>query len=372
MKVGGTVVATYTYDALDRRIGVKDNGTQTWTVYDGQNPYADFNGSGTLLTRYVSGPALDELLARTSSGGTTAWYLKDKLGSVRDIVNTSGTVIDHVVYDSYGNVTSETNPTNGDRFKFTGMEWDAAIGQYYDHARWYGAEVGRFTQQDPLGFAPGDVILYRYVWNDPSGQVDNSGLMAEDQDPASAPGANQPELNRPPGQPDTSRRGVPQRPDQGGSNASFGRTNPQKETPTNDAQQSAIREAAAASLNDALAIAEQYQTIAHNPRREAEYNAAIRVIVDNYRSVVNRRKTLNDQSMILQEVLRDKDRKKTVTELLDLMKAVDETQKKYEDLTRLKDRMDRVARQDRYYYQRDHAPKNHAPKNPAPKWPVPV
>ena len=56
VKVGGTVVATYTYDALNRRIGFKDNGTQTWTVYDGQNPYADFNGSGTLLTRYVSDP----------------------------------------------------------------------------------------------------------------------------------------------------------------------------------------------------------------------------------------------------------------------------------------------------------------------------
>ena len=44
---------------LDRRIGFDDNGTQTWTVYNGSsadaNPYADFNGSGTLLTRYVSG-----------------------------------------------------------------------------------------------------------------------------------------------------------------------------------------------------------------------------------------------------------------------------------------------------------------------------
>ena len=50
--VGGTIVATYTYDALDRRIGIKDSGTQTWTVYDGTsadaNPYADFNGSGSL------------------------------------------------------------------------------------------------------------------------------------------------------------------------------------------------------------------------------------------------------------------------------------------------------------------------------------
>ena len=82
------------------------------------------------------GQAVDKILARTSSGGMTAWYLTDRLGSVRDIVNTSGAVIDHIVYDSYGNILSETSPSNGDRFKFTGMEWDAAIGQYYDHARW--------------------------------------------------------------------------------------------------------------------------------------------------------------------------------------------------------------------------------------------
>ena len=61
---GGTVVATYTYNALDQRIGVKDSGTQTWTVYDGTspdaNPYADFNGSGSLTERYLFGPGVVE------------------------------------------------------------------------------------------------------------------------------------------------------------------------------------------------------------------------------------------------------------------------------------------------------------------------
>ena len=83
---GGTVLAqaTYTYNALNQRIGFDDNGTQTWTVFDGTgadaNPYADFNGSGTLLVRYVSTEAVDNILARTSSGGTTAWYLTDRSG----------------------------------------------------------------------------------------------------------------------------------------------------------------------------------------------------------------------------------------------------------------------------------------------------
>jgi YD repeat-containing protein len=58
VETNGTVIATYVYDALGRRIGVDDNGTQTWTVYDGTNPYADFNGSGTLQVRYQYGPGV--------------------------------------------------------------------------------------------------------------------------------------------------------------------------------------------------------------------------------------------------------------------------------------------------------------------------
>jgi len=44
--VGGvtTVLATYTYDALDRRIGRKEGSTTTWTVYDGNQPILDFKG----------------------------------------------------------------------------------------------------------------------------------------------------------------------------------------------------------------------------------------------------------------------------------------------------------------------------------------
>ena len=81
----------------------------------------------------------------------TAWYLPDQLGSVRDIVSASGTELDHVVYDSFGNILTQTNATNGDRFKFAGMEYDSATGQYYDRARNYDEVTGQFTGLDPLG-----------------------------------------------------------------------------------------------------------------------------------------------------------------------------------------------------------------------------
>ena len=69
---GGTVLAqaTYTYDALDNRIGTDENGTQTWTLYDGGTPVMDFTGSGSLAMRYLNGPAgdvVDTVLARESA-----------------------------------------------------------------------------------------------------------------------------------------------------------------------------------------------------------------------------------------------------------------------------------------------------------------
>ena len=47
--VGGTIMATYTYNALDQRIGIKDSGTprpgrSTTGTSPDANPYADFNG----------------------------------------------------------------------------------------------------------------------------------------------------------------------------------------------------------------------------------------------------------------------------------------------------------------------------------------
>ena len=184
-KTSGSVVdyqVTYTYDALNRRIGEQidadgaGSGTpvQTWTVFDGQNPYADFTGSGTLNDRYLYGPAVDSLLARTDTSGVTDWYLADRLGSVRDIVDVSGTVVYHTGYDSFGNKVSSSG-SGGDRFGFTGREHDAALNLYYNRARFYDPATGRFLSRDPIGFSAGDMNLYRYVNNSPTNGSDPSG-----------------------------------------------------------------------------------------------------------------------------------------------------------------------------------------------------
>jgi YD repeat-containing protein len=132
VEVAGTMAATDSYDALGRRVGPDDSGTQTWTVFNGHtpdsSPYGDFNSSWGVKVRYLYGPEVDQILARTNSSAVTAWYMTDEIGSVRFVDDTAGDVLDKIVYDPFGNIVSETNASNGDRFKFAGMEWDSITG----------------------------------------------------------------------------------------------------------------------------------------------------------------------------------------------------------------------------------------------------
>ncbi len=185
---GGTILKEerFTYDVWDRRIGIwldadgagAGAAVQKWIVFDGANPYAAFTSS-TLDYRYLSGPAIDELFARIGSSNTD-WYLGDLLGSVRQIARSdNGTVLDALTYDSYGNTLTETTPSNGDRFGFSGMEDSDIGGPSQQGARYYFSSHGRWANQDPIGLTAGDTNIYRYVGNDPTNFVDATGFQAQ-------------------------------------------------------------------------------------------------------------------------------------------------------------------------------------------------
>jgi RHS repeat-associated protein len=129
-------------------------------VYDGDHVWADFNDAvGKVVARYLFGDRIDQIIARHQPGQGTAWDLGDRLGTIRDIADATGVVINHMNYDSFGAVIAETNPTAGDRYKFTGREFDAEIGLYYYRARYYDPQLGRFISEDPLIFGAGDPNL---------------------------------------------------------------------------------------------------------------------------------------------------------------------------------------------------------------------
>jgi RHS repeat-associated protein len=174
---GGTVTKTiqYTYDSSDRRISKKIDDTVTERyVYDGDDIALVFDGNGTQTHRYLYGIGVDQVLA-SERGGTVVWALSDNQGTVRDVVDGNGTILNHVVYDSFGKVVSQSDASVEFRYGYTGREQDGETGLDYYHARYYDSVNGRFISEDPIGFSARDGNLYRYVFNNSVNYIDPSG-----------------------------------------------------------------------------------------------------------------------------------------------------------------------------------------------------
>jgi RHS repeat-associated protein len=172
----GTVTKTigYTYDVNNQRIGKNVDGAVERYVLDRNQIALVFDGSGVQKSRYLYGTQTDQVLAE-ETGANLRWFLADEQGTIKDVVDNTGAVIDHISYDSYGRIVNQTNPLDL-RYAYTGREWDGETGQYYYRARYYDPTVGRFINEDPLGFGAGDTNIYRYVGNSPTNAVDPSGL----------------------------------------------------------------------------------------------------------------------------------------------------------------------------------------------------
>jgi RHS repeat-associated protein len=172
--------ATYVYDALGQRLE-KDVWTQssrstttTRFAYDRSEIWADLNASNALQTRYVRGDRVLELLARIVSG-TAAWFLADRMGSVRNVVDNTGAIIDTITYDGYGNIVNESNPANGGQYKYDGYRYDSETGLYYLLLRYYDIVTGRWFSQDLIGLSADDINLYMYTYNNSTNHLDPSG-----------------------------------------------------------------------------------------------------------------------------------------------------------------------------------------------------
>ena len=171
--------------------------TEQFYVYDGQNLLLVLNAQGVVQERYFNGPAVDQVLACEITSGASAgveWMLADYEGSIRDVATYSGSTIkDHLVYDSFGTILSQSSSQYQPRFTYTAQELDSATGLYYDSARWYDPRNGNFISEDPLGFGGGDTNLSRYCGNSPTNYIDPSGmdwLFGEDPNSASWQNSN--------------------------------------------------------------------------------------------------------------------------------------------------------------------------------------
>jgi RHS repeat-associated protein len=167
-------------------------------AYDGNQIALQFDKDGTgnvaatdLSHRYVSGPAVDQIVADervTLQNGALAtdevlWPLADAQGTVRDVAKLTGTtagVVDHIIYNSFGGVVSESDPSQGVFFKSTGCPTDSATNIEFHYERPKIAGSVDWLKVDPSGETSGTTNLYGYCQESPTNATDPSGLREVD------------------------------------------------------------------------------------------------------------------------------------------------------------------------------------------------
>jgi len=101
------------------------------------------------------------------------------LNTVRDLaeydaVENLTSIINHIVYESFGKVLSQSTPTDF-RFWFTSRPVDEFTSLQSNWHRWYSVDLGWWLSEDPIGLGP-DENARRYVKNHPTFATDPSGL----------------------------------------------------------------------------------------------------------------------------------------------------------------------------------------------------
>jgi RHS repeat-associated protein len=168
---GGTT--TFKYDPFGRRIQKSGPLGATNYLYDGANSIEEVDNSSNILARYAKGLTIDQPLAE-SRGSTTDYYEVDALGSVTSLSNGAGSIANTYTYDSLGNVTNSTGSLSNP-FRYTGREFDSETSLYFNRARYYDQNAGRFISEDPSEFGGGQ-NFYSYVGNNPTNLTDPFGL----------------------------------------------------------------------------------------------------------------------------------------------------------------------------------------------------
>ena len=100
------------------------------------------------------------------------------------ITNFLGQIKERYAYDAYGSASildvsgnEHSSVSEGNRWLYTGREWDSALGLFYYRSRMYCPTLGRFIGRDPIGFAGGSGSLYQYVGSNPVCGIDPTGLV---------------------------------------------------------------------------------------------------------------------------------------------------------------------------------------------------
>jgi RHS repeat-associated protein len=185
---------SYRWDAQSRLVGTTDKATGQVTelAYDGLSRLTVVKttpaGGATSETRYTwCGETIcqkrndsDTVQARyleegEVNAGQALYYVKDRLGSVTDVVDAQGNPQGQLDYGPYGDEQTATGTVSDKRY--AGMQHLPQVGLYATHYRFYDANSARWLNRDPIA-ENGGINPYTYVGGNPLSFVDPLGLEA--------------------------------------------------------------------------------------------------------------------------------------------------------------------------------------------------
>jgi RHS repeat-associated protein len=170
----------FIYDGLSRRIRITERNASNTITSDkrylwsgGNQPAEERETNGTTVSkRYF--PQGEQRIGGTDAG--FYYYTKDHLGSIREIIDSTGAIRALYDYDPYGKREKIAGDLDTE-ISFTGHPYHAASGLHLTLFRAYDANLGRWLSADPLGEA-GGINLYGYVSGNPINSWDPLGLLA--------------------------------------------------------------------------------------------------------------------------------------------------------------------------------------------------
>ena len=172
--VMGTQRTELSYDGMSRRTKITEftNGTVTSKklyFWLGGSIVCERDGlqTGFPITKRFFTEGLVQ-------GTTKLYYCTDHLGSVRELVDSTGAVRAEYSYSTYGEQTKVSGDLEAD-FAWAGLWNHKASGLYLATFRAFDPVNKRWISRDPLGEGV-DYNLYRYCGNDPIGCQDSLGL----------------------------------------------------------------------------------------------------------------------------------------------------------------------------------------------------
>ena len=172
---------TCAYDPVGRNISGCDNVNPVTLGMDGSNVTRTHWDQHPTAWTLVHGPGIDDpILSRRPDQGWTVYSVTDGRGRELAVARSEGYPFTSELYYAQGakfaGAAGKANTFGIERYKNPEM-----YKLSFFRNRFYDQTTGRWTQEDPIGYA-GGINLYGYVGNNPVSFSDPFGLCKKDKD----------------------------------------------------------------------------------------------------------------------------------------------------------------------------------------------